>query len=202
MMFGYGKVKVKLNGRTYEGIANGDVIKMGDDFPQSPLPYLKTPKEWLNRKEKHMNKVVIELDEKWKPYVDVIHGLPYVRNIISVDINATIFGKPIDQELEDLTREWFGEKSDTNTIKAIERIHSADEIKYIEAKYKWVLKDEYRSDKYFNKYFNVEDKGMGDRWNFTGFSNSDDLSQSGFKQALIDTHCPIPFECWEIADES
>ncbi|WCZ54842.1 hypothetical protein [Latilactobacillus phage TMW 1.706 P1] len=94
-------------------------------------------------------------------------------------------------KIEALTRSWFdsGEIYEYQ-IKVIERIHSADEIEFIETKYKWRLK----SEKVFNRYVWVDCDGL----NFCSADCAyleDVMTESEFKKLLDGTG--LPFEAFE-----
>ncbi|GKQ42930.1 hypothetical protein RD055328_08530 [Companilactobacillus sp. RD055328] len=133
-----------------------------------------------------MEKVVITLDEKYKSLVEYIRKINYVE-MLSHRLNF----KNYDKEISELMYEWFKEDSGINGFKVIERIHSADEIKFVETKYKWRMKNEYNNSDYFVSALPL-------RW----FLDEDiyyasKLTESEFKKRLKEANCPIPFECWE-----
>lgn len=73
-----------------------------------------------------MKKVVIELDEKYKPLVEdikIVKGVP----------SDEYYKHNYPENVAELSMNWFG--NNLNIIKTIERIHSADEIEFVEARY-------------------------------------------------------------------
>lgn len=91
----------------------------------------------------------LTLDDKYREMVEDIRS-----------VNNPNCGYYVDNytgKIEALTRSWFdsGEIYEYQ-IKVIERIHSADEIEFIETKYKWRLK----SEKVFNRYVWVDCDGL------------------------------------------
>ncbi|ASN59810.1 hypothetical protein CG419_03855 [Latilactobacillus curvatus] len=80
-------------------------------------------------------RIKLTLDEKYRALVESIVYLnqPCVETLI--DNNNVLLGE--------LAGEWFdARKSYKALVKVVERIHSADEIEWIESKYNWRLKSE------------------------------------------------------------
>ena len=92
--------------------------------------------------------------------------------------------------IDDLVRLWF-----SNTIRGsdeyrvIERIHSADEIEWIEHKYNWRLK----SDKFRKRYIGIDI--LGGVLFFKQPEAADNMTESEFKKLLEGTG--LPFEAFE-----
>lgn len=125
----------------------------------------------------------LTLDDKYREMVEDIRS-----------VNNPNCGYYVDNytgKIEALTRSWFdsGEIYEYQ-IKVIERIHSADEIEFIETKYKWRLK----SEKVFNRYVWVDCDGL----NFCSADCAyleDVMTESEFKKLLDGTG--LPFEAFE-----
>ena len=130
-----------------------------------------------------MNKLT--LDEKYKELVD---------NIVSVENpNWSYFFDNYSHAICDLTKKWFGDESCRSQVKVIERIHSADEIEWIEHKYYWRLKN----NKVHNNYMCPDAEGVF----FTdeeGYRFTSPMTESEFKKLLEDTG--LPFETFEMVE--
>lgn len=126
--------------------------------------------------------IKLTLDEKYKELVD---------NIVSVENpNWSYFFDNYSKAICDLAEKWFYDEAYCSQVKVIERIHSADEIEWIEYKYKWRLK----SEKVFNRYVWVDCDGL----NFcsANCADLDDvMTELEFKKLLEGTG--LPFEAFE-----
>lgn len=129
--------------------------------------------------------IKLTLDEKYKELAD---------NIVSVENpNWSYFFDNYSKVICDLAEKWFCDESYRSQVKVIERIHSADEIEFIETKYKWRLK----SEKVFNRYVWVDCDGL----NFCSAdcADLDDvMTESEFKKLLEGTG--LPFDAFEKVD--
>lgn len=130
--------------------------------------------------------IKLTLDEKYREMVEDIRS---VNNP-----NCSYYMDNYTEKIEVLTRSWFdsGEIYEYQ-VKVIERIHSADEIEWIETKYNWRLK----SENVFNRYVWAHCDGL----NFCSAdcADSDDvMTESEFKKLLEGTG--LPFEAFEGVD--
>lgn len=125
-------------------------------------------------------KIKLTLDEKYKELVDDIVGVE--------NPNCSYFFDNYSKSICELTKKWFCDEAYCSQVKVIERIHSADEIEWIETKYYWQLK----SDKVFNRYIWLDRDGL----NF-GLCRDEDntMTESEFKKLLEGTG--LPFEAFE-----
>lgn len=129
-------------------------------------------------------KTKLTLDEKYQYLVKLVRqsGQP-LSEFESLRRN-------LEEHLVELSKLWFGDQSYGNAYKVIERIHSADEIEFIEHEYNWRLK----SEKVFNRYVWVDCDGL----NFctADCADLDDImTESEFKKLLEGTG--LPFESFE-----
>lgn len=130
--------------------------------------------------------IKLTLDEKYEEMVE---------DIRSVAIPACdYFINNYHRALDDLRRSWFNaDDVYPELVKVVERIHSADEIEWIENKYNWRLK----SEKVFNRYVWADCDGL----NFCSAdcADLDDvMTESEFKKLLEGTG--LPFEAFEGVD--
>ena len=129
--------------------------------------------------------IKLTLDEKYKELADDMFGVE--------NPNWSYFFDDYYKAICDLAEKWFYDEAYCSQVKVIERIHSADEIEFIEHKYKWRLK----SEKVFNRYVWVDCDGL----NFCSAdcAYSDDvMTESEFKKLLEGTG--LPFDAFERAE--
>jgi len=127
--------------------------------------------------------IKLTLAEKYKELADDIIGVE--------NPNWSYFSDNYSDVICDLTKKWFGDEAYCSQVKVIERIHSADEIEWIEYKYNWRLK----SEKVFNRYVWSDCDGL---LNFCSadYADSDDImTESEFKKLLEGTG--LPFDAFE-----
>lgn len=133
-------------------------------------------------------KIKLTLDEKYREMVEDIRS---VNNL-----NCSYYMDNYTEKIEALTRSWFdsGEIYEYQ-VKVVERIHSADEIEWIEPKYRWRLK----SDKFWKRYIGIDI--LGGVLFFKQPDAANKMTESEFKKLLEDTG--LPFETFEkvIADD-
>ncbi|MFL2081042.1 hypothetical protein ACEN4A_05005 [Latilactobacillus sakei] len=127
-------------------------------------------------------KIKLTLDEKYREMVEDIRS---VNNP-----NCSYYMDSYTEKIEALTRSWFdsGEIYEYQ-VKVIERIHSADEIEWIEHKYNWRLK----SDKFRKRYIGIDI--LGGVLFFKQPEAADNMTESELKKLLEDTG--LPFEAFE-----
>ena len=126
--------------------------------------------------------IKLTLDEKYKELADDIFGVE--------NPNWSYFFDNYSKAICDLTEKWFCDESYRSQVKVIERIHSADEIEFIEHEYNWRLK----SDKVFNRYIWLGRDGIN--FGSADCIYSDDvMTESEFKKLLEGTG--LPFEAFE-----
>ena len=135
--------------------------------------------------------IKLTLDEKYKKLVKAVTFLNPPRVEILINDYTVLVGE--------LAKAWFNDGVDYNAlVKVIERIHSADEIEWIEHKYNWRLK----SEKVFNRYVWADRDGL----NFCSADcadSNDVMTESEFKKLLEGTGLPLDaFEGVEVNEES
>lgn len=128
--------------------------------------------------------IKLTLDEKYRSLVFQITDIPVIED---GDLNGIC--KNEKENMEELARLWFGINNPTNIIKVVERIHSADEIEWIEPKYRWRLK----SDKFWKRYIGIDI--LGGVLFFKQPDAANKMTESEFKKLLEDTG--LPFETFE-----
>lgn len=129
-------------------------------------------------------KTKLTLDEKYQYLVKLVRqsGQP-LSEFESLRRN-------LEEHLVELSKLWFGDQSYGNAYKVIERIHSADEIEWIEHEYNWRLK----SEKVFSRYIWLDRDGLN--FGSADCAYSDDvMTESEFKKLLEGTG--LPFEAFE-----
>lgn len=129
-------------------------------------------------------KIKLTLDEKYKELVDDIVGVE--------NPNWSYFFDNYSKVICDLAEKWFCDESYRSQVKVIERIHSADEIEWIEYKYKWRLK----SDKFCKRYIGYDI--VGDILFFYQSFNANNMTESEFKKLIENTG--LPFDAFERVD--
>lgn len=132
-------------------------------------------------------KTKLTLDEKYQYLVKLVRqsGQP-LSEVESLRRN-------LEEHLVELSKLWFGDQSYGNAYKVIERIHSADEIEWIEHKYYWRLK----TNKVHNNYMCPDAEGVF----FTdeeGYRFTSPMTESELKKLLEGTG--LPFEAFEMVE--
>lgn len=135
-------------------------------------------------------KIKLTLDEKYQYLVKLVRqsGQP-LSEFESLRMN-------LEEHLVELSKLWFGDQSYRNAYKVVERIHSADEIEWIEHKYNWRLK----SDKFCKRYIGIHISGGVLFFKQPGAA--DNMTESEFKKLLEGTGLPLDaFERVDIYEE-
>lgn len=130
-------------------------------------------------------KIKLTLDEKYREMVEDIRS---VNNP-----NCSYYMDNYTEKIEALTRSWFDSAEIYEyQVKVIERIHSADEVQFIEYNYKWRLK----SDKFRKRYIGIDI--LGGILFFKQPEAANNIKKSEFKKLLEGTG--LPFEAFEGVD--
>lgn len=134
-----------------------------------------------------MEPIKLFLDEKYKKLVTEIR-----RCVTVYEDECLDFYRSNNSEIRALGELWFGTYQRGNDFKAVERIHSVDEIEWIEHKYKWRLKNK----KFFERFMYVDES---ERISFTSsgelLTKYDLMTESYLKDVLADTG--LSFEAFE-----
>ena len=128
-------------------------------------------------------KVNLTLDEKYREMAEDIRSVE--------NPNCSYYMDNYTEKIDALTRSWFDSgEIYKSQVKVIERIHSADEIEWIEHKYYWRLK----TNKVHNNYMCPDAEGVF----FTdeeGYRFTSPMTESELKKLLEGTG--LPFKAFE-----
>jgi len=133
-------------------------------------------------------KLTLTLDEK---YHDLVKDIMRDDRIDVIDYISLV--NKHKKLIDDLVHLWFSNTMrHSDNYRVIERIHSADEVQFIEYKYKWRLK----SDKFWKRYIWIDI--LGGVLFFKQPDEVNKMTESELKKLLEDTG--LPFEAFERVD--
>lgn len=136
--------------------------------------------------------IKLTLDEKYHKLVNDI-----MKDAIISDSSYSYLIDKHKELIDDLAHLWFNNTMrDSDKYRVIERIHSADEVQFIEYKYKWRLK----SDKFWKQYIGINI--LGDILFLKQPDVANKMTESEFKKLLEDTGLSFDmFERVEVNEE-
>ena len=132
--------------------------------------------------------IKLTLDEK---YHDLVKDI--MRDDIIDDVGYSYLVTKHKELIDDLAHLWFiNTMHDSDKYRVIERIHSADEIEWIEHKYNWQLK----SDKFRQRYIGID--FLDGVLFLKQPEEADNMTEAELKKLLEGTG--LPFDAFERVD--
>lgn len=133
-------------------------------------------------------KLTLTLDEK---YHDLVNDI--TKDAIITDLSYSYLIDKHKKLIDDLVHLWFSNTMrESDRCRVVERIHSVDEIEWIEHKYNWQLK----SDKFRQRYIGID--FLDGVLFLKQPEEADNMTEAELKKLLEGTG--LPFDAFERVD--